>query len=94
MSAYDIILKPVITEGSMDATQEKKYTFKVAVNANKTEIKKECLVFGILFFCRPLTTVSSDRDTVLLSKGRIKARDRAITNRIRDFFHRTIGRKQ
>ena len=48
MSAYDIILKPVITEGSMDATQEKKYTFKVAVNANKTEIKKAVEeIFGV-----------------------------------------------
>lgn len=48
MSAYDIILKPVITEGSMDATQEKKYTFKVAVDANKTEIKKAVEeIFGV-----------------------------------------------
>ena len=48
MSAYDIIIKPVITEGSMDATQEKKYTFKVAVDANKTEIKKAVEeIFGV-----------------------------------------------
>ena len=39
MSAYDIIIKPVITEGSMDATQEKKYTFKVDVRANKTQVR-------------------------------------------------------
>ncbi len=38
-SAYDVILKPVITERSMDQAQEKKYTFKVATDANKTEIK-------------------------------------------------------
>ena len=38
-TAYDIIIKPVITEKSMDMAQEKKYTFKVAVGANKTEIK-------------------------------------------------------
>ena len=36
----DIILKPVITERSMDALQEGKYTFKVAKDANKSEIKK------------------------------------------------------
>ena len=48
MSAYDIIIKPVITEGSMDATQEKKYTFKVAVDANKTEIKNAVEeIFGV-----------------------------------------------
>lgn len=38
--AQDIILKPVITEASMDAMADKKYTFKVAANANKPEIAK------------------------------------------------------
>ena len=28
-TAYDIIIKPVITEASMDNMQKKKYTFKV-----------------------------------------------------------------
>ena len=37
--AYDIIKKPVLTEKSYDAMADKKYTFEVAVNANKTEIK-------------------------------------------------------
>lgn len=36
---YDVIIKPVISEKSMDAAQVKKYTFKVAVDANKTEVK-------------------------------------------------------
>lgn len=36
---YDIIIKPVITERSMDDTAQKKYTFKVATDANKTQIK-------------------------------------------------------
>ena len=36
---YDVILKPVITEKSMDDAQERKYTFKVATDANKTEVK-------------------------------------------------------
>ena len=34
----DIILKPVITEKSMDGLQVGKYTFKVAKDANKVEI--------------------------------------------------------
>ena len=38
--AQDIILKPVITERSMDMTGEKKYTFKVAKDATKPEIAK------------------------------------------------------
>ena len=39
-TAYDIIIKPVITEQSMEETEAKKYVFKVAVDANKIEIKK------------------------------------------------------
>ena len=36
---YDVIIKPVISEQSMEDAQAKKYTFKVAVDANKTEVK-------------------------------------------------------
>ena len=39
-TAYDIILRPVITEQSMEATDDKKYVFMVAIDANKIEIKK------------------------------------------------------
>ena len=39
MNAYDIIIKPVITEQSMADVADKKYVFQVAINANKTEIK-------------------------------------------------------
>ena len=38
-SAYDVIIKPVISERSMDLAQQKKYTFKVAKDANKTQVK-------------------------------------------------------
>ena len=37
---YDIIIKPVVTETSMEDAQDKKYTFKVAVDASKIEIKQ------------------------------------------------------
>ena len=36
---YDVILKPVITEKSMGAMGEKKYTFLVHTDANKAMIK-------------------------------------------------------
>ena len=39
-TAYDIIVKPIITEQSMEETAEKKYVFQVAIDANKIEIKK------------------------------------------------------
>jgi len=35
----DIIIKPVVTEKSMDLLADNKYTFIVDKNANKTEIK-------------------------------------------------------
>lgn len=38
-SAYDIILRPVLTEKSYDGMADKKYVFEVAVDANRTEIK-------------------------------------------------------
>ena len=38
--AYDIILKPVITEKSMEMLTQGKYTFKVAKDSNKIEIAK------------------------------------------------------
>jgi len=37
---YDIILKPIVTERSMDGMADKKYTFKVDARANKTQIKQ------------------------------------------------------
>ena len=38
--AQDIILRPIITEASMSGIANKKYTFKVANDANKIEIAK------------------------------------------------------
>ena len=47
-TAYDIILKPVITEQSMEDTALKKYVFQVAVDANKVEIAKAVEeIFGV-----------------------------------------------
>ena len=40
MTAYDIIKRPIITEQSMEAVEDKKYVFEVARDANKVEIKK------------------------------------------------------
>ena len=38
-TAYDIIIRPVLTEKSYEDMASKKYAFEVAVDANKTEIK-------------------------------------------------------
>ena len=44
----DIIIKPIITEASMDRLADKKYTFKVQANATKPEIAKAVeTMFGV-----------------------------------------------
>ena len=44
----DIIIKPIITEASMDALAAKKYTFKVAADATKPEIANAVeTMFGV-----------------------------------------------
>ncbi|HKL94069.1 MAG TPA: 50S ribosomal protein L23 [Clostridia bacterium] len=40
MTAFDIILEPILSEKSYDGIAEKRYTFKVQKTANKTQIKK------------------------------------------------------
>ena len=47
-TAYDIIIKPIITERSMSAVADKKYVFEVARDAEKTEIKRAIEeIFGV-----------------------------------------------
>ena len=46
--AQDIIVRPIITEKSMDGLAERKYTFEVAKDANKIEVKKAVeTLFGV-----------------------------------------------
>ena len=48
MTSYDIIIRPVITERSMEAVADKKYVFEVAKTAGKIEIKKAVEeIFGV-----------------------------------------------
>ena len=47
-NGYDVIIRPIITESSMDMTADKKYAFKVAKDANKTEVRKAIEeIFGV-----------------------------------------------
>ncbi|MEG0545575.1 MAG: 50S ribosomal protein L23 [Oscillospiraceae bacterium] len=46
--AQDIILRPIVTEESMMGIADKKYTFKVAKTATKTEVKEAVeKLFGV-----------------------------------------------
>ena len=45
---YDVIRKPIITEKTMGIMENKKYTFEVAQDANKIEIKNAVeKIFGV-----------------------------------------------
>ena len=48
MTAYDVIIRPIVTEKSMSGIAAKKYTFEVAPKAGKIEIKKAVEeIFGV-----------------------------------------------
>ena len=57
---YDVIIRPVITEKSMNAMGEKKYTFLVHPEANKTQINEavEKMFEGTKF--KSLKTINND----------------------------------
>ena len=47
-TAQDIIVRPIITERTMEGIADRKYTFRVAPFANKIEIKKAVeQLFGV-----------------------------------------------
>jgi len=47
-TAYDVILRPIITEQSTEHVDLKKYVFEVAPDANKVEIKNAVEeIFGV-----------------------------------------------
>ena len=57
--AQDIILRPIITENSMDGIADRKYTFEVAKDANKIEIAKAVEeLFGVKVAKVNTTTVN------------------------------------
>lgn len=48
MNVYEIVKRPIITENSMDQMADRKYTFEVAKEANKIEIKNAVEeIFGV-----------------------------------------------
>ena len=47
-NTYDVIVKPIITEQSMEAADDKRYVFQVAVDATKIDIKRAVEeIFGV-----------------------------------------------
>lgn len=66
MRAQEIILEPIMTEKSYAGIPNKVYTFRVAKNANKVEIKKAV---------EELFDVKVDRVNTINCKGKTKTRN-------------------
>jgi large subunit ribosomal protein L23 len=74
LSAYDVIVSPVITEKSTNASEHNQVVFNVAPTATKPEIKSAVeKLFG----------VKVDKVNTLVRKGKVK-RFRGITGRQSD----------
>ena len=79
-SAYDIIIRPIITEQSMEDLDIKKYAFEVAKDANKIEIKKAVEeIFGVTVIKVTTTTVKGKKKrTVAMPEGYTKTWKKAV----------------
>ena len=68
-NVYDIIIRPIITERSMEAVADKKYVFEVAPDAGKIEIKNAVEeIFGVKV--AKVNTVNYDGKAKRLGAGR------------------------
>ena len=66
MVAHEIIIKPILTEKSYKGLANKTYTFKVALDANKVEIKKAV---------EEIFDVKVEKVNTLIVKGRTKSQN-------------------
>ena len=68
---YDVILKPVVTEKSMDIMADKKYTFLVHPEANKAMIKE---AVEKMFPGTEVKTVTMNNDGKTKRRGRTEGK--------------------
>ena len=78
-SPYDIIKKPVVSERTMEGSADRKYTFEVAVDANKIEIKHAVeAIFGVTVEDVNTMNLQGKMKRMGVHKGRRPARKKAI----------------
>ena len=77
--AQDIIIKPLITEKSMDMIADKKYAFKVAKDATKPEIAHAVEeLFGVKVACVNTINMKSKPKRLRYAEGKTAAWKKAI----------------
>ena len=67
-TAYDVIIRPIITEQSMEDLDIKKYAFEVAKDANKIEIKN---AIEKIFDVKAVVKLSADSKNIELFEGMV-----------------------
>ena len=79
-TAYDIVIRPIITEQSMEDLDIKKYVFEVAKDATKIEIKKAVEeIFGVTVLKVNTCTVhGKEKRTGRYPMGRTKTWKKAV----------------
>ena len=78
-TGYDVIISPIITENTMDMAADKKYAFKVAKDANKTEVRKAIEeIFGVDVANVNITNVSGKRKRLGRNFGTTSSYKKAI----------------
>ena len=79
-SVYDVIIRPVITEQSMEDLDIKKYAFEVAKDANKVEIKKAIEeIFGVTVIkVNTLNVRGKEKRTGAYPKGKTASWKKAV----------------
>ena len=79
MNNYDIIIEPILSEKSADGIAEKKYTFKVAKSATKTDVKRAVeAVFGVKVARVNTVNVNGKKKRMGRSEGMTSAYKKAI----------------
>lgn len=68
-TGYDVLIRPIITESSIDLSEQRKYAFKVAKDANKTEIRKAV---------EDIFDVEVAKVNVMNRKGKVKRMGRSV----------------
>ena len=79
-TAYDIVIRPIITEQSMEDLDIKKYAFEVAKDANKVEIKKAIEeIFGVTVIkVNTLNVRGKEKRTGAYPKGKTASWKKAV----------------
>lgn len=78
-SVYDIIIRPIITEQSMEAIDTKKYVFEVERSANKIEIRKAVeKIFGVKVMSVNTLNVKGKEKRMGVHVGKTAARKKAV----------------